>query len=100
MEMVLVALGGCTAFDVMHVLEKAQQQVVSCVVEVEGARADSIPAVYTDIHLVYVVSGKDLIENHVRRAVELSVEKYCSVSAMLKASVKITHEYKIVETGK
>lgn len=97
MEMVLLGMGGCTAFDVVQILKKARQEITDCVVELEAERADSTPAVFTRIHAHYVISGKGLSEKHVKRAVELSADKYCSVSMMLAHSVEITHDYEIVE---
>ena len=97
MEMVLMGLGGCTAFDVMMILKKARQPVVDCVARIEAKRADGIPAVFTDIHIHFVVTG-DVKESQVKRAIELSAEKYCSASIMLeRGGVNITHDYEIVE---
>ena len=99
MEMILLGLGGCTSFDVMHILKKARQPVVDCVVELEAARAEAEPKVFTRIHVHFIVSGQGLKENQVKRAVELSAEKYCSASIMLgRAGVEITHDYEILET--
>ena len=95
MEMMLIGLGGCSAFDVVLILRKSRQAVTDCRVELEAERADSAPRVFTRIHMVFVVSGSELRESAVRRAVELSAEKYCSATAMLRASVEITHEYRI-----
>ena len=95
MEMVLIGLGGCSAFDVVLILRKSRQAVTDCRVELEAERADIAPRVFTRIHMVFVVSGSDLRESAVRRAVDLSAEKYCSATAMLRASVEITHEYRI-----
>ena len=97
MEMLLIGLGGCSSFDVMSILKKSRQQVTNCVAEVEAERADAIPAVFTKIHLHFIVTGKDLSEAQVKRAIELSAEKYCSASIMLvKAGVEITHDYEMV----
>ena len=95
MEMMLIGLGGCSAFDVVLILRKSRQAVTDCRVELEAERADTAPRVFTRIHMVFVVSGSELRESAVRRAVELSAEKYCSATAMLRASVEITHEYRI-----
>lgn len=97
MEMVLMGLGGCTAMDVLSILKKQRQQVTDCVIEVEGQRRDEIPKIFTEIHVRFVITGRELKEVHVKRAVELSAEKYCSVSAMLDKTAQITHEYQIVE---
>ena len=95
MEIILVGLGACSAFDVVSILRKARQAVTDCRVELEAERADAVPAVFTRIRMVFVVSGKDLRESAVRRAVDLSAEKYCSATAMLRPSVEISHEYRI-----
>ncbi len=97
MEMVLLGLGGCTAIDVIQILQKSRQKISNCVVEISATRADSVPAVFTKIHLHYVVDGHKLSEKHVKRAIELSSEKYCSVSFMLAKTAEITHDYEIVE---
>jgi len=98
MEMVLIGTGGCSAIDVMGILQKARQDVIDCHVHLEAERADAIPAVFTKIHMRFVVTGRNLKESHVKRAVDLSAEKYCSASIMLgRAGVEITHSYEIVE---
>lgn len=96
MEMILIGLGGCATFDVVSILQKSRQSVVDCKVEVQAERADAVPAVFTKINLHFVVTGSALKEVHVKRAVELSAEKYCSASIMLeKAGVEISHSYSI-----
>ncbi len=98
MEMMLLGLGGCTSFDVMHILKKARQPVADCVVELEAERAATEPKVFTRIHVHFIVSGHGLKESQVKRAVELSAEKYCSASIMLtRSGVEITHDYEIHE---
>jgi putative redox protein len=98
MEMLLLGLGGCSSVDVIGILQKARQDVSDCIVRIEAERADAVPAVFTKIQLHFVVTGKQLKETQVKRAVELSAEKYCSASIMLgKAGVEITHSYEIVE---
>jgi len=97
MEMVLLGMGGCTAFDLVLILQRQRQQVVDCRVELDADRADDVPKVFTRIHVHYVVTGKGLDDNKVARAVEMTAEKYCSVSIMLAQSVDITHDYEIVE---
>ena len=99
MEMVLLGLGGCTGFDVVQILKKARQPVTDCVIEISADRADEPPKVFTSLHLHYIVSGKGLAQAQVQRAIELSAEKYCSVSAMLNKTAKISHDYEIVEAG-
>lgn len=95
MELVLAAAGACSSVDVVSILEKARQQVTGCRCEVNGERADAVPAVFTKIHLHFVVTGKDVAEKHVERAVQLSAEKYCSVAKMLEAAVEMSHSYSI-----
>ena len=97
MEMVLLGLAGCTSYDVIHILGKARQNVTDCVAEVKAVRAESIPAVFTDIHLHFLVAGVNLKQAHVERAIKLSSEKYCSASIMLGKTASITHDFEIVE---
>jgi len=98
MEMLLVGIGGCSTYDVVGILKKSRQQVADCKVSVEAERADAVPAVFTKIHLHFVVSGTKLKEKQVQKAVELSAEKYCSASIMLQAAgVEISHSFEIVE---
>ena len=99
MEMILLGLGGCTSFDVMHILKKARQPVADCVVELEAARAEAEPKVFTRIHVHFIVSGRDVSAKHVERAVKLSAEKYCSASIMLAKAAEITHDYEIIEVA-
>ena len=95
MEMLLIGMGGCTSFDVVTILKKSRQAVVDCVAEISAERADEIPKVFTKIHVHFVVTGHDLNEKQVERAVSLSAEKYCSASIMLSKSVEITHDFEI-----
>ncbi|ROR29572.1 OsmC family protein [Inmirania thermothiophila] len=97
MEMVLLGLAGCTGFDVVTILRKARQAVTDCVVEVEAERAETVPRVFTRIHVHYRVRGRGLDARAVARAVQLSAEKYCSVSRMLAASVEIRHDHRVEE---
>ena len=96
MEMVLLGMGGCTAFDVVMILKKARQPVTDCVVEMEAERATSEPKVFTRIHVHFIVTGNGLSDKQVARAVELSAEKYCSASIMLSKAVDITHDYVVL----
>jgi putative redox protein len=96
MEMLLLGLGGCASYDVIAMLKKGRQQIVDCRAEVEAERADAVPAVFTKIHVKFIVSGNDLKENQVKRAVDLSAEKYCSASIMLGAAgVEMSHSFEI-----
>ena len=98
METVLVGLGGCASFDVVSILKKARQDIRDVHTELAAERADVAPKVFTKIHLHFVVTGMNLKEAHVKRAVELSAEKYCSASILMgRAGVEVTHDYEIVE---
>jgi putative redox protein len=99
MEMVLIGTGGCSAFDVVHILEKGREAVEDCVVEIDAERADKDPKVFTRIHMHFVVKGRALPANKVERAISLSVEKYCSASAMLAMTATITHDFEVVDTA-
>lgn len=96
MELMLMSVGSCSAVDIVQILKKARQPVSGCEVKVDGERADSDPKVFTKIHLHFIVSGEGLSENHVKRAVQLSAEKYCSASIMLGKAAEITHSHEIV----
>lgn len=99
MEMLLLGLGACTSFDVMHILKKSRAPVTDCVAHLEAERADAVPSIFTRIHVHFVVTGKGLKPALVERAVALSAEKYCSASIMLeKGGVKITHSVEIKES--
>jgi putative redox protein len=96
MEMLLLGTGGCAMYDVISMLKKARQDVQNCRVEIQAERADAVPAVFTRLNMHFVVRGAELKENHVKRAVELSAEKYCSASIMLEAAgVAMTHSFEI-----
>ncbi|KFG71031.1 OsmC family protein [Microvirga sp. BSC39] len=97
MEMLLIGLGGCTAFDVVQILRKGREQVSDCQIEVVAERAETDPKVFTKIHLEYRVAGKDLAPAKVERAIQLSKEKYCSASIMLGAVAEITHSWTAVD---
>ena len=98
METVLIGTGGCTAYDVVHILKKSRAAISDCVVEIESERAAEDPKVFTKIHFHFVVSGKDLKPQQVERAIQLSAEKYCSASIMLAKTAVITHDFEIKET--
>ncbi|MFT6052275.1 MAG: putative redox protein [Halioglobus sp.] len=98
MEMLLLGVGGCATYDVMSMLKKSRQKVVDCRIELDAERADAVPAVFTKIKLHFVVTGEGLKESQVKRAVELSAEKYCSASIMLAAAgVEISHTFEVLE---
>lgn len=98
MEMLLLGMGGCTAFDVVYILKRARQPVLDCVVELSAERAEEAPKVFTKIHVHFIVSGRGLSDKQVERAVQLSAEKYCSASIMLGKAAEITHDYEVVES--
>jgi putative redox protein len=95
MEMLLIGMGGCTEFDVLHILRKARQEVRSCEVELTAERAATDPKVFTRIHAHFILSGKELAEKQVERAIRLSAEKFCSASIMLGATAQVTHDFEI-----
>jgi len=97
MEVVLLGTGGCSAYDVVSILKKARQKVRDCAVEIDAERALTDPKIFTRIHMHFVVKGSNINPAHVKRAVELSAEKYCSASIMLGKSAAITHDFEIVD---
>jgi len=96
MEMILLGVGGCSSYDVMDILQKGRHEVTDCVAELTAERVDAIPSVFSKIHLHFKVSGKNLKDSVVERAVKLSAEKYCSASIMLGKSVDITHDFEVI----
>jgi putative redox protein len=99
MELVLIGTGGCTAWDVVNILAKGRQPVEDCVVELDADRAETEPRVFTRIHMHFVVRGRGVDPARVRRAIELSVEKYCSASAMLAKTAVITHDFEVIDSS-
>ena len=99
MEMLLLGVGGCTAFDVMSMLKKSRQAVTDCEVRVDSDRAEEVPKVFTRIHVHFIVSGKNLDPVKVEKAVKLSAEKYCSASLMLGKTAEMSHGFEVVEVG-
>lgn len=97
MEMVLMAAGGCSAIDVVSILQKGRHNVVDCEVKLSAERCDETPRVFTQINLHFIVSGRALADNAVARAVDLSAEKYCSVAIMLGKGVQMSHSYEAIE---
>ena len=96
MEMLLLGLGGCTQFDVVHILRKGRHQVTRCEVELEAERAESDPKVFTRIHIHFILAGPGLTDKAVERAVNLSAEKYCSASLMLGKVADISHDFELL----
>ena len=98
MEMILLGMGGCASFDVVSILKKSRQDVTGCDASLEAERADAVPAVFTAINIHFKISGRNLKDKQVKRAVDLSAEKYCSASIMLSAAgVEISHSYEVVD---
>ena len=95
MELLLLGMGSCTAFDVVLILQKSRQDIDDCVVEIKAERATEDPKVFTAIHVHFIVSGNDLDKKKVARAIELSATKYCSASIMLGKIATITHDFEI-----
>ena len=100
MEALLLGMGGCTAYDVVDILEKSREAVEDCVIELDAERAEDIPKVFTKIVVRYIVSGRNLDPGKVERAVKLSAETYCSATIMLGKTAEVTHEIEIVDTAK
>jgi len=96
MEMLLLGLGGCTAYDVVHILQRGRHNVTQCDVTIEAQRADAPPQVFTEIRLHYKVAGQGLTEAVVARAIALSTEKYCSASIMLGKTADIRYEFELL----
>lgn len=98
MELILMGLGGCASFDIVTILKKSRQDVTEVVCQLKADRADTIPAIFTKIHLHFVVTGRSVKEKQVAKAVELSAEKYCSASKMLAdGGVEISHDFEIID---
>ncbi|MCL4137364.1 UNVERIFIED_CONTAM: hypothetical protein GTU68_050176 [Idotea baltica] len=98
MELLLLGLGGCTSFDVVAMLKKSRQNISDCVVEVAAKRSESVPKIFTHIHVHFIITGDNIKESQVKRAIALSAEKYCSASLMLGKAAEITHDYEIIDT--
>ncbi len=98
MEMMLLGLGGCTAFDVVMILEKSREKIIGCEVALEAERATEDPKVFTHVKMIYTLTGKDLKPASVERAIKLSADKYCSASKMFEFTAKIEHEWHIVQS--
>lgn len=97
MEMLLLGLGSCTAFDVVMILEKSRENITACEIELEAERAAEEPKVFTHIKMIYRLRGKNLKPTAVERAINLSAEKYCSASIMFGKTAKIEHEWTVEE---
>ncbi len=97
MEMLLLGVAGCTMIDVVTTLKKMRQDLSHCETKINAERATDHPKVFTDIHIQFIVKGKDLDAKKVDKAITLSAEKYCSASIMLGETATITHDFEIIE---
>jgi len=97
MELLLIGVGGCSGMDVVSILKKKREKVTDVEINVNGKKAEAYPQKFTDIDIEFVVKGKNLSEEAVKRAVQLSMDKYCSVKATLEGTARITYRYNIVE---
>jgi putative redox protein len=97
LELLLIGLAGCTAMDVISILQKKRQPFIGLRAKVTAERVEEHPRVYTKIHVEYVVTGKGVKPEAVERSIELSETKYCSAMAMLRQTAEITTSYRIVE---
>lgn len=97
MEMLLLGLGGCTAFDVVMILERGREDVRGCEIELDGERAEEDPKVFTKVRMTFTLRGRNLNPAKVERAIQLSHEKYCSASKMFEKTAVIEHEWRVVE---
>jgi putative redox protein len=98
-ELLLMGFGGCTGMDVISILRKKKQDVTDFEMHVNGETSESHPKMFTDIHIEYVVTGRNISEDAVKRAIELSLERYCTVGTTIGKAAKITHSYKIIQEG-
>lgn len=98
MELVLIGTGGCSAYDVVSILEKGREPIEDVVVELDADRAEGTPAVFTRIHMHFIVKGRGVNPVKVERAIQLSVEKYCSASAMMAKTAEVTHDFEVVDS--
>lgn len=96
-ELLLLGLGGCSGMDVVSILKKKKQQITDMEINVKGQKADSYPKKFTDIEIEYIISGINISEDAVKRSIELSMEKYCSVKATLQGVSNISFTYRIIQ---
>jgi len=97
MEALLAAAGGCTAYDVVLILKRGRSEVRGCTVKLQSERADTDPKVFTSIHLHFTVTGRNLAESAVQRAIAMSHEKYCSATIMLGKTATVTTSFEVLE---
>jgi putative redox protein len=98
MELILIGTGGCSAYDVVHILERGREPVEDCQCDLTAERAATDPKVFTKIHMQFTVTGRGLDPKKVERAINLSVEKYCSASAMMARTAEVTHGFEVVDS--
>jgi putative redox protein len=96
LEAVLISLGSCSSVDVVNILQKSKQDINGCTVEISGTLVDNVPKLFSKIHLHFIITGLDIKEKHVARAVNFSANKYCSVALMLNSKVDISHHFSII----
>lgn len=96
LEAVLISLGSCSSVDVVNILQKSKQDINGCTVEISGTLVNEVPKLFSNIHLHFIVTGLDIKEKHVARAVNFSADKYCSVALMLNGNVNISHDFSII----
>ncbi len=99
MELILIGTGGCAAWDVVAILEKGREQVEDVVVELEADRAETEPKVFTRVHMHFIVKGRGIDPKKVERAIDLSIEKYCSASAMIARTAEMSHDFEVIDTA-
>jgi len=99
MEFLLMGTGGCTAWDVVNILEKGREPIDNVMAELEAERAEEDPQVFTKIHIHFVVTGRGVNPDKVERAIALSAEKYCSASMMMAKTATITHDFEVVDSS-
>lgn len=97
MELLAIGLGGCSGMDVASILRKKKEKLTGLEISVEGKKAEDYPQKYTDMHIEFVVKGRDISEEAVKKAIDLSMNKYCSVKATLEGTATITFNYRIIE---
>jgi len=97
MELLLLGIGGCSGMDVISILEKKKQNVTGFEINVKGKKAENYPKKFTEINLEFVVKGSNISEDAVKRAIDLSMNKYCSVKATLEGSARINFSYTIIQ---
>lgn len=99
MELILIGTGGCAAWDVVAILEKGRERVEDVVVELEADRAETEPKVFTRVHMHFIVKGRGIDPKKVERAIDLSIEKYCSASAMIARTAAMSHDFEVIDTS-